>query len=101
MSASTNFNTFRYHYAEQEDHDYKKCHDNLKNWGFECSCLLCLEAKNVPKSIATKRKGLFQDLAAAAGGLLQSRDFKKCERLLASLEKTNSKEGGKAPKTGL
>lgn len=46
---------FEYHYAEQEDHDYKKCHDNLKNWGFECSCLLCLEAKNVPKSIATKR----------------------------------------------
>lgn len=40
-------------------------------------------------------------MAAAAGGLLQSRDFKKCERLLASLEKTNSKEGGKAPKTGL
>jgi hypothetical protein len=91
MSVNANFKTLRYRYAKHEDHDYKKCQDVLKNWGFECSCLLCLEAKNVPKGIATKRKGLFQDLAAAAGGLFQSRDFKKCERLLASLEKTNSK----------
>jgi hypothetical protein len=101
MSAITNINTLRYDYAKQEDHDYKKCQEVLKNWEFECSCLLCLEAKNVPKGIATKRKGLFEDLAAATDGVVLTRDFKKCERILASLEKTNSKEGWKAPKTGL
>jgi hypothetical protein len=101
MSVDANFNTLRYRYAKHEDRDYKKCQDVLKNWGFECSCLLCLEAKNVSKSIATKRKGLFQDLGAATSGLVRSPDFRKCERLLASLEKTNSKQGGKAPKTGL
>ncbi len=101
MSVNANFNTLRYRYAKQEDHDYKMCQDKLKTWGFQCSCLLCMEAKNVPKSIATKRRGLFRDLAVATDVSVQSRDFKKCERLLASLEKTNSKECGKAPKTGL
>lgn len=57
--------------------------------------------KERPKKHRTKRRGLFRDLAVATDGSVQSRDFKKCERLLAALEKTNSKEGGKAPKTGL
>ena len=79
---------FRY-VAPEAGRTWEKAQEKLKNWGFQCSCVICQQDKKTAKKIHAKRNALFGDLRAAfqapGGG-----DLPKAERLLAAIEKTYS-----------
>lgn len=68
---------------------WEKKQEKLKNWEFECSCVICQQDKKTAKKFHTKRNALSGDLKAAfqapGGG-----DLPKAERVLAAFEKTYS-----------
>jgi len=66
---------------------YNKRQQKLKNWGFTCTCALCLDEKNTTKQIVKKRADLFGDLRVA----IEHPDgvqVDKAERLIAIVRKT-------------
>jgi hypothetical protein len=71
----------------------------LQNWGFECDCVICLDAKNTPKKLLKRRDALRGDLGAVlnASGL----DAAKVERLLAAIEPTYKSPSSEVPRLAL
>ncbi|KAN0077855.1 hypothetical protein V8E54_006159 [Elaphomyces granulatus] len=65
---------------------YEERQESLKNWGFECDCPICLDAKNTPKKVLEKRDALHGDLKTALDAVVL--DVAKTERLLAAIELT-------------
>lgn len=87
-------------YQSPKCENYQETQKRLQNWGFECDCSMCLDAKNTPKKLLKKREALLGDLKttfSSPGG----HDPAKAERLLAALERTYSSPPTKAPRLAL
>jgi hypothetical protein len=71
----------------------------LQNWGFECDCPICLDAKKTPKKMLKKRDTLRGDLktALSPSGL----DAAKAQRLLAAIELTHKSPPSQVPRLAL
>ncbi len=72
----------------------------MQQWGFECDCEICLDAKNTQKKLLKRRTALLGDLKTTAlhsSGL----DLAKAERLLANIELTYKSPPSKVPRLAL
>lgn len=79
---------------------YEETQKGLQQWGFECDCAICLDAKNTPKKLLKRRSTLLGDLQTTAlnsSGL----DPAKAERLLAAIELTYKSPPSKVPRLAL
>ena len=92
---------FSYQFPSSDDTDYEQCQKRLGSWEFTCTCLLCIEAKNMTNDVKEKKKGLRADLKEAHNAKGDVVDFQKCERILAQLGKTNIKKSNNAPRLDL
>jgi len=90
--------TFWYH--TPTGGSYEETQKGLQNWGFECDCALCLDAKNTPKKLLKRRDALRGDLNTT---LLNASaiDAAKAERLLAAIEQTYKSPPSKVPRLAL
>ena len=79
---------------------WAKTQENLRHWGFQCSCIWCQQDKKTAKKTHTKRAALLEDLKAAflASG---STNLPKAERLMAAIEKTYSAPTNDIPRLEL
>lgn len=81
--------------------DYEETQSVLsQNWGFKCSCVICLDLKITPAKLLRRREVLLGDLYAAAeapGGI----DVAKGERLLEAIEKTYKAPPDRVPRLAL
>ncbi len=99
---------FPYRNPTAKDHDYEATQKDLQEYGFVCTCELCLDAKATREKTLRKREMLRAELSAAfatgtqSGGFDCSRvDLSRIERTLALLEKTYSKPAVEVPRTGM
>lgn len=79
---------------------YEETQKGLQQWGFECDCASCLDAKNTQKKLLKRRSALLGDLKTTAlnsSGL----DLAKAERLLAAIELTYKSPPSKVPRLAL
>jgi len=86
-------------YRIPNDENFEETQEGLKNWGFECDCLICLDAKNTPKKILKRRDALREDLKIALTASVL--DVAKTERLLASIERTYEFPPSRVPRLAL
>ena len=76
---------------------WEKTQENLRHWGFQCSCIWCQQDKTTAKKTHTKRAALLEDLKAA----FQASNLPKAERLLTAIEKTYSAPAKDIPRLEL
>ena len=69
---------------------YDETQKRLRNWGFECTCKLCLEKKFTPDKMMKKRQSLSLEYDAA----LRSIQLSRAESLLKQLGETYSARKG-------
>ena len=91
---------FFWYAAPEVNRTWAKAQEKLRNWGFQCSCVICQQDKKTAKKVHAKRKALLGDLreAFAAPG---AGDLPKAERLLAAIEKTYSAPAKEIPRLEL
>ena len=79
---------------------WEKTQENLRHWGFQCSCIWCQQDKKTAKKTHTKRMALLEDLKAAfqASG---DANLPRAERILAAIEKTYSAPAKDVPRLEL
>ena len=88
-------------YAIPEPRDtYEKTQEKLQNWGFQCTCAVCLQNKKTKKNVLSRRVNLLEDLKAAFGSQV-STDLPKVERILGAIEKTYSEPAANVPRLAL
>lgn len=90
--------TFWYKIPYIEGHNTAE--QDLRRWGFECCCTICVADKNTKKTIFTRRKNLLRDLKAVFA-TLNKPDLAKAKRFLAELEKTHDKPATRVPRLAL
>jgi SET domain len=78
---------------------YEEMQEGLKNWGFECNCAICLDAKDTPKKLLDKRSTLRGDLRTTLNA--SEIDVAKAEHLLSAIDKTYKYAPSKIPRFGL
>ncbi|EDO02331.1 hypothetical protein SS1G_04807 [Sclerotinia sclerotiorum 1980 UF-70] len=77
--------TFWYTMPTGDSEEMKK---ELKTWGFQCKCPICVDSETTPINHARMRKRLLRDLKLLLNASASEVDTAKAERLLNSLEKT-------------
>ncbi|KAJ8069889.1 hypothetical protein OCU04_000300 [Sclerotinia nivalis] len=88
--------TFWYKMPTGESDEMKK---ELKIWGFQCKCSICLDSEATPKNQARMRKKLLGDLKVTLTA--SDVDTAKAERLLNALEKTYKHPATDVPRLAL
>ncbi|KAF7879007.1 hypothetical protein EAF04_000207 [Stromatinia cepivora] len=88
--------TFWYKMPTGESDEMKK---ELKTWGFQCKCIICLDSEATPKNQARLRKKLLGDLKVALSAC--DVDTAKAERLLNALERTYKHPATDVPRLAL
>jgi len=66
--------------------DYDEMQKGLRNWGFQCTCAMCLDLKNTSKKLLKRRNNLLGDLKTTLNAAKV--DTAKAERILASIDQT-------------
>lgn len=107
MPAGTEL-SFAYRIPAAVDHDYKKTQQELKNYGFTCTCPLCLDAKTTSEATVANRAKLREELTIAfatgsSGGSFDCTrvDTARIEQVLGSLEITYAAPAQLVPRTGM
>ena len=90
-----------FYYAIPEPSDtYEKTQERLQNWGFQCTCAICLQNKKTKKNVLNRRLNLLGDLKAALDGQSDA-NLSKVERILGAVEKTYSEPAINVPRLAL
>ncbi|KAN0087063.1 hypothetical protein V8E54_000751 [Elaphomyces granulatus] len=88
--------TFWYRVPDGGNHE--EMQEELKNWGFECDCAICLDAKKTPK-VLKRRDTLRGDLDTALNA--SELDVAKVERLIAAIGSTYKFPSSQVPQLTL
>jgi hypothetical protein len=75
--------------------------DNLSSWGFECTCVICDEAKQTPPAVMAKRKQLSQDILRACMTLAQTNCVASIEKMVTAFNKTYQRPATEVPRLSL
>ncbi|KAI1095903.1 hypothetical protein F5B19DRAFT_489076 [Rostrohypoxylon terebratum] len=67
---------------------YEETQKKLRNWGFECTCALCLEKKTTPPRTVCERKALYQTLKPLLRENASAEQLARAAKILETLEKT-------------
>lgn len=89
-------------YKAPLDYDSKKKRLDLRQWGFECKCIICQDFYETENSNLTKRRQLTANLAKAFQTLshtrTQSAAIAKIEGIVATFEKTYRRPSSEVPR---
>jgi hypothetical protein len=66
--------------------DHDEMQRGLEHWGFQCTCVICLDSKDTAKKLLKKRYGLLGDLKATLN--VANVNTAKAERILNSIGQT-------------
>ena len=76
--------------------------EKLKNWGFECSCAICVDARSTPDTAMKEHKhGLKRLKDMMEGSRPDTLAMQKVERILAATEKTYRRSAIEVPRLAL
>lgn len=89
--------TFWYRVPDGGNHE--EMQEELRNWGFECDCAICLDAKKTPKKVLKRRDTLGGDLDTALN--VSELDVAKIERLIAAIGSTYKLPSSQVPQLTL
>jgi len=81
--------------------NYEKTKENLSNWGFECTCTICLEKKKIRKPLFNRRMGFRADLTSAFNNDGRGPDIARMERIIAAMENTYSASASSVPRLAI
>lgn len=87
-------------YDNRDTTGYDKRQEKLRHWGFQCSCVMCMDEKNTPKKTLKRREALAADLTGAFASPAGV-DLAKVERLLTALERTYKAAAARVPRLGM
>lgn len=76
-----------YHHAAPNE-TYEETQKHMRNWGFECTCALCLEKKTTPLKTVRERKTLCQSLKPLLRENASVEQLNRAAKIIETLEKT-------------
>ncbi|TVY48488.1 Histone-lysine N-methyltransferase, partial [Lachnellula occidentalis] len=79
--------------------DHAEMQKGLEQWGFQCTCAMCLDSKNTSKKVLKKRNGLLGDLKATLE--VTNIDTSKAERILYAIGQTYKRPASDVPRLAL
>jgi hypothetical protein len=83
-------------YEVPNGHERLKMQETLKNWGFECTCAICQDAKHTRPPVFAQRRGLWMQMKQVDQPL--ERHCSRMERLLTALNATYARPVDEVPR---